>query len=97
MKRSWLAGLRKAAVISCLPLMLAACQTFGETSVQERVDIDSCMRLANTITLPPIKAGMDSRAVIARYRAALVSANANIHDTKACMALLDRAEKDGSF
>jgi hypothetical protein len=26
-----------------------------------------------------------------------VAANANIHDTKACMALLDRAEQDGKF
>jgi hypothetical protein len=40
---------------------------------------------------------MDARAVIARYRAALIEANANITDTKACMAALDRAEKNGSF
>jgi hypothetical protein len=77
--------------------MLAACQTSGETTVQDRIDVQSCIRLANTVALPPIKAGMDARAVIARYRAALVNANANITDTKACMALLDRAEKDGSF
>lgn len=60
------------------------------------MDIQSCMRLANTIELPPIKAGMDARAVIARYRAALVSANTNINDTKACLALLDRAEQEGT-
>jgi hypothetical protein len=61
------------------------------------MDIQSCSRLASTIDLPAIKAGMDARVVIARYRAALVAANANIHDTKACMALLDRAEQDGKF
>jgi hypothetical protein len=53
--------------------------------------------VAQTIELPPIKAGMDARAVIARYRAALVKANTNIEDTKACMALLDRAEQKGSL
>ena len=61
------------------------------------MDIQPCMHLANTIELPPIKAGMDARAVIARYRAALVSANANLNDTKACLALLDRAEQEGTF
>jgi len=61
------------------------------------MDIQSCMRLASTVELPPIKAGMDARVVIARYRAALVAANANINDTKACLALLDRAEQDGKF
>jgi len=40
---------------------------------------------------------MDARTVIARYRAALVTANINIEDTKACMALLDRAEREGLF
>ncbi|MCW2078033.1 UNVERIFIED_ORG: hypothetical protein M2193_000208 [Bradyrhizobium japonicum] len=59
--------------------------------------IQSCVRLASTVELPPIKAGMDARVVIARYRAALVAANGNIDDTKACMALLDRAEQDGKF
>ncbi|WP_316196555.1 hypothetical protein [Bradyrhizobium sp. SZCCHNS3053] len=53
--------------------------------------------MAQTVELPPIKAGMDARAVIARYRAALASANTNINDTKACLALLDRAERDGTF
>ncbi|TYO65549.1 hypothetical protein FXV83_16590 [Bradyrhizobium hipponense] len=61
------------------------------------MDIQSCMRLATTVELPPIKAGMDARAVIARYRAALASANANVNDTKACLALLDRAEQEGTF
>jgi hypothetical protein len=77
--------------------MLGACKTFGDATPEERMDIQSCMRLANTVELPQIKAGMDARVVIARYRAALVAANANIHDTKACMALLDRAEQDGKF
>ena len=77
--------------------MLAACQTSGEVPVEDRIDLNSCLRVAQTVELPPIKAGMDSRAVIARYRAALIGANANITDTKACMALLDRAEKKGSF
>ncbi|ARQ95322.1 hypothetical protein [Bradyrhizobium phage BDU-MI-1] len=40
---------------------------------------------------------MDARVVIARYRAALINANANINDTKACMAALDRAEREGAF
>jgi hypothetical protein len=40
---------------------------------------------------------MDARAVIARYKAALKEANSNINDTKACMALLDRAEREGYF
>ncbi|WP_156928807.1 hypothetical protein [Bradyrhizobium sp. th.b2] len=53
------------------------------------------MRVAQRVDLPPIKAGMDTRTVIARYRAALIGANTNIEDTKACMALLDRAEKEG--
>jgi hypothetical protein len=61
------------------------------------MDVTPCLRVANTVELPPIKAGMDARAVIARYRAALISANSNIEDTKACMALLDRAEKEGYF
>ncbi len=53
------------------------------------------MRIAQTVELPPIKAGMDARIVIARYRQALINANANIEDTKACMAVLDRAETQG--
>lgn len=77
----------------CLPLMLAACQTLSEAPI----DVSSCLRIAQTVELPPIKAGMDARAVIARYRAALINANTNITDTKACMALLDRAEKQGYF
>lgn len=81
----------------CLPLMLAACQTLSEAPVQDRIDVSACLRIAQTVELPPIKAGMDARAVIARYRAALINANANITDTKACMALLDRAEKQGYF
>ena len=55
------------------------------------------MRVAQTVELPAIKAGMDARTVIARYRAALISANANLNDTKACTALLNRAEKNGYF
>ena len=81
----------------CLPLTLAACQTFNEATPEERIDISVCLRLAQSVELPPIKAGMDARAVIARYRAALINANANITDTKACMALLDRAETKGHF
>jgi hypothetical protein len=61
------------------------------------MDLQACMRIAQNVELPPIKAGMDGRAVIARYRAALIKANANLNDTKACMALLDRADKEGSF
>jgi hypothetical protein len=78
--------------------MLAACQTSGNRApIEARMDVTPCLRVANTVELPPIKAGMDARAVIARYRAALISANSNIEDTKACMALLDRAEKEGYF
>jgi hypothetical protein len=65
--------------------------------VEDRPDFEACMRVAQTVELPPIKAGMDARAVIARYRAALVKANANLTDTKACMALLDRAEAKGQL
>jgi hypothetical protein len=61
------------------------------------MDLQACMRVAQTIELPPIKEGMDGRTVIARYRAALIKADANISDTKACMALLDRAESKGQF
>ncbi|SDK39604.1 hypothetical protein [Bradyrhizobium ottawaense] len=61
------------------------------------MDLSACMRVAQTVELPPIKAGMDARAVIARYRAALIGANGNITDSKACMALLDRAETKGYF
>lgn len=59
------------------------------------MDVTPCLKVAQTVPLPPIKAGMDARAVIARYRQALINANTNIDDTKACMALLDRAEKEG--
>lgn len=61
------------------------------------MDVTPCLRIAQTVELPPIKAGMDARAVIARYRQALINANANIDDTKACMALLDRAETEGFY
>jgi hypothetical protein len=40
---------------------------------------------------------MDARVVIARYKVALKNANSNIQDTKACMALLDRAEQKSYF
>lgn len=63
--------------------------------MEQRPNIEACMRVAQRVDLPPIKAGMDTRTVIARYRAALIGANTNIEDTKACMALLDRAEKEG--
>jgi hypothetical protein len=59
------------------------------------MDVTPCLKVAQTVELPPIKAGMDSRAVLARYRQALINANTNIEDTKACMALLDRAETEG--
>lgn len=81
----------------CLPLTLAACQTSGDPPLEDRVDLDACMRVAQTVELPQIKSGMDARTVIARYRAALIGANANITDTKACVALLDRAETRGHF
>lgn len=77
--------------------MLAACQTSGSYYIKDGLDVTPCLRVAQTIDLPPIKAGMDARIVIARYRAALISANSNIEDTKACMALLDRAEKEGFY
>lgn len=84
-------------LLLCLPLTLAACQTLSDAPPADRVDINACLRVAQTIELPPIKAGADARVVIARYRAALIQANANLEDTKACMALLDRAEKNGYF
>ena len=77
--------------------MLAACQTSGSYYIKDRMDITPCLRVAQTVDLPPIEAGMDARKVIARYRAALIIANTNIEDTKACVALLDRAEKEGYF
>jgi hypothetical protein len=78
--------------------MLAACQTSGNKApIEARMDITPCLKVAQTVELPAIKAGMDSRAVLARYRQALINANTNIDDTKACMALLDRAEKEGYF
>ena len=84
--------------LSCLPLTLAGCQTSSNAvPVEDRPDFEACMRATQTVELPPIKGGMDARAVIARYRAALVKANTNITDTKACMALLDRAEEKGAF
>jgi hypothetical protein len=61
------------------------------------MDVSVCLKIAQEVDLPPIKAGMDARTVIATYRAALISANINLKDTKACMALLDRAEKEGYF
>ncbi|WP_439357748.1 hypothetical protein [Bradyrhizobium sp. DASA03007] len=61
------------------------------------MDVTPCLKVAQTVSLPSIKAGMDARAVIARYRQALIDANTNIDDTKACMALLDRAETEGYF
>lgn len=81
----------------CLPLTLAACQTLNDAPPEERINIAACLKVAQTVDLPPIKAGMDARAVIARYRAALIGANANITDTKACMAALDRADREGYF
>jgi hypothetical protein len=95
MKSSWLSALRKLGLLLCLPLTLAACQTSGEVPIEDRIDVSSCLRIAQTVELPAIKAGMDARTVIARYRAALIGANANINDTKACMAALDRADKEG--
>jgi hypothetical protein len=84
--------------LSCLPLTLAACQTSSnDAPPEDRIDVSACLQLAQTVELPPIKGGMDARTVIARYRAALVKANGNINDTKACMAMLDRAEKEGYF
>ncbi|MCP1757871.1 hypothetical protein [Bradyrhizobium elkanii] len=59
------------------------------------MDLQACLRIAQTVEHPAIKAGADARAVIARYRAALIRANGSIRDTQACMALLDRAEKNG--
>ena len=53
--------------------------------------------MAQTVDLPQIQAGMDARAVIARYRAALIKADSNLSDTKACMALLDRADARGQL
>lgn len=85
------------AALFCLPLTLAACQTFADAPPAFRVNVEACIRIAQTVDLPPVKAGMDARAVIARYRAALINANANINDTKACMAALDRAEEMGVF
>lgn len=81
----------------CLPLMLAACQTSGSYYIKDGLDVRPCLKIAETVDLPPIKAGTDARIVIARYRAALISANSNIEDTKACVALLNRAEKEGYF
>ena len=98
MKSSWLAALRKTLLIACLPLTLAACQTSGKGAKPEDIlDYAACMRMAQTVELPPIKSGMDARAVIAKYRVALIKADANLSDTKACMALLDRAEAKGMF
>lgn len=85
------------AALFCLPLTLAACQTLSDAPPAVRVNVEACLRIAQTVDLPAIKAGMDARAVIARYRAALITANANIKDTKACMAALDRAEEIGAF
>jgi hypothetical protein len=78
-------------------MTLGACQTSGDAPAEVRTDISSCLRIAQTVELPPITAGMDARTVIARYRVALIGANANITDIKACMAALDRAEKNGYF
>ena len=98
MKSSWLIALRRLALLSCLPLTLGACQTLSKDAPPEdRMDLQACMRVSQTVPLPPIKAGMDARAVIARYRAALSRADANLDDTKSCMALLDRADKKGDF
>ncbi|WP_316207374.1 hypothetical protein [Bradyrhizobium sp. SZCCHNR3118] len=78
--------------------MLAACQTSGNNApIEQRLDVTPCLKLAQTVELPPIQPGMDARAVIARYRAALVSANGNIGDTKACLATIDKAEQEGVF
>jgi hypothetical protein len=77
--------------------MLAACQTFADAPPEERINIRACLRIAQTVELPLIKASTDARKVIARYRAALIEANANIDDTKACMTALDRADNNGYF
>jgi hypothetical protein len=45
-----------------------------------------CEKLAQEVALPPIKAGMSKSALIARYRAALVTANHNNKNTAACIA-----------
>jgi hypothetical protein len=97
MRSSWLSALRRLGLLLCLPLTLAACQTLSDAPPEDRINISVCLKIAQTVELPPIKAGMDARSVIAAYRAALIQANINLDDTKACMALLDKAEKRGFF
>jgi hypothetical protein len=54
-----------------------------------------CEKLAQEVALPPIKAGMSKSALIARYRAALVTANQNNKNAAACIAeVLNASEGD---
>jgi hypothetical protein len=41
------------------------------------------------VALPPIEAGMDKVAVIARYRTALITANNHIDGVAECLVQLD--------
>ena len=52
-----------------------------------------CEKLAQEVALPPIKAGMSKSALIARYRAALVTANKNNKNTAACIAEVLKASE----
>ena len=51
--------------------------------------------MAQRVALPPIRAGLSKRAIIARYRAALIAANHNIENTAECLAEINAADPNG--
>ncbi|WP_316194477.1 hypothetical protein [Bradyrhizobium sp. SZCCHNRI3052] len=48
-----------------------------------------CQKVAHKVALPPIAPGMDKVAIIARYRAALITANIRIDGVAECLAEID--------
>ena len=80
----------RAAAIASLPLSLAGCLTSGNVDINDLPpSLADCEKVAQKVALPPIAPGMDKVAVIARYRAALITANNRIEGASECLAEID--------
>jgi hypothetical protein len=71
-------------------MSLGGCLTSGNLDLSQLPPtLADCAKVAKKVALPPIAPGMDKVAVIARYRAALITANNRIEGASECLAEID--------
>lgn len=75
------------ALVVSLMTILSGCTGYGSAPLSIQLPAD-CQQLAKTVPLPAIKKGDDIRSLLARHRAGLVKANANLDAVRNCEAKL---------